>query len=689
MTWRAVIIGLLGSFFIAGAGFINDRILELESFNNGHQLPIIVVGTLFVVVVAINPLLVRLGERWAFRPAELAVIVVLAMVACSIPGRGLMEQFTQVLVMPFHWNRVIPGWKENNLLEYAPQQCLVDVDEENYDRVVSAYIMGREATNRIPPPFFQRLREEWNRVPWDAWMPPLRTWVPMILLLGICSVCLSMVVHRQWSEHEFLSYPIANFTASLMEREPGKLFPVVLRNRLFWIGFAVVLGIRLNNGLCRWFPDYLIPIQLTWRLTPFGSIFPSIYKVQWGGSLLRLNLFPLVTAFAFFLSSEIALTLGISQFLWVLAALPMVTVGVNLSTDWIGGWQGWQRAGSYLAFALILLYTGRQYYREMFLGALGLGDKKLRKDPNMWATRLLLLAMVALMVLISRLGLEWPFAIILVLLILLSFVIVARISAETGLFFIQPRWMPFGVMIAAFGGFAMPPSAIVTAGLCCMVLCVDQSQSIMPYLVNGLKICERVKIRLDRIASLSYGMYVVGVVLAIAVVLVASYDFGTPTNYHWSYKRLPIMSFRASQPEVLRLKAMGSLTEAETLPWYQRLGRIMPARNFLWAFGLGFVLVLVFSALRLRVSWWPLHPVVFMLWATYPISTTCWSFFIGWIIKKLTVRFGGNRAANRIKPLMIGVIAGEIVGALVFMVVGAIYFAVMGKKPISYRYFPR
>ncbi len=474
----------------------------------------------------------------------------------------------------------------------------------------------------------------------------------------------------------------------MLERAPGSAYPAALRNRLFWIGFLIVLAIRVNNGLCVWFPDFLVPVKLTWLLTPFAVVMPWLLKVQYGGELLRLDLFPLVVAFAFFLSSEISFTLGVSQLAWVLFALPMVTVGVNLSTDWIGGWQGWERAGAYLAFALILMYTGRQYYKEVLLGAFGLRRSE-AATSNRWAMRLLLVSTLLLMVLVARLGLEWPLAVILVLLTLLSLVVLSRISAETGLFFIQPRWIPFGVMMAAFGGFTMPPSAIITAGFVCMVLAVDQSQSLMPYLINGLKICERVAIKPLQTARLSYAVFAVGVIVAIAVVLVCTYDMGAPTDYNWSHQRIPTMPFRAAEPEIMRLQGMGSLADAEALPWTQRLGRIAPTENFLWAFGAGFGLVLVCSALRLRLPWWPIHPVMFMLWATYPMATTCWSFFFGWLIKVFAVRFGGNRAALRLRPLMIGIISGEILAALVFMIAGAIYFFSTGQKPLVYRYFPR
>ena len=54
MTLRALILGFAASMFIAGAGYINDRVLNLESFNNGHQVPIIVLGLMFVWVTVCN-----------------------------------------------------------------------------------------------------------------------------------------------------------------------------------------------------------------------------------------------------------------------------------------------------------------------------------------------------------------------------------------------------------------------------------------------------------------------------------------------------------------------------------------------------------------------------------------------------------------------------------------------------------
>jgi hypothetical protein len=694
MTVRALILGFAASLFIAGAGYINDRVLRLESFNNGHQVPIIVLGLVFVWVTCINPLLFRVRKRLAFRPAEIALVVALTMASCGISGRGLMEQFAQMLVMPHHWERITPGWKEHKLLDYAPKQALVDPEPEN--DVVTAFIQGKDANEQEGNTVWERTKTRIDRVPWRQWRTPLATWLPMVLLVTMASVALALVVHRQWSSHEHLQYPIAQFTTALIEREPDRAYGNIFRNRLFWIGFGACFLIRLNNGLCNWFPDYLIPVRLDFSLWPFANKWQSIRLAPWYGGLLNLKVFPLVIAFAFFLSSEVALTLGSSQILWAMFSIPMVKAGISLNTDYdIGGWQGWHRAGSYTAFTLILLYTGLYYYGTLCRKAVCFWEA-VKEDQRaaVWAFRVLVFSVAGLIVLAMRLGMAWPIAAATVLLMMMTFLIVSRISAETGLFFIQPGWQPFGALMALMGGYAMGPEGIVVSALFCGALCIDQSQALMPYLINGLKICEGQKISPVKTANTTFVMYVMGVALAVFVVIVASYHFGTPTEYNWSFQRIPTMAFRAAEPEVLRLRALKQLDESRQLTPIERITHIKPKDGFkrdgfVWAAGTGFLFVLVFAILRLRVPKWPLHPCLFLIWATYPLSVMSNSFLMGWVVKKCALKFGGNRVVQKLKPLAIGTIAGEIFGALVFMAVGAIYYWVQGKNPINYRYFPR
>jgi hypothetical protein len=104
--------------------------------------------------------------------------------------------------------------------------------------------------------------------------------------------------------------------------------------------------------------------------------------------------------------------------------------------------------------------------------------------------------------------------------------------------------------------------------------------------------------------------------------------------------------------------------------------------------GSGFVLVLITSLLRLRFTWWPLHPVLFLCWGTYPAMAFSASLMVGWMIKTAVTKFGGGKKYHELKPLMIGIIAGDLLGGLLFMAVSGIYYARTGIAPMNYWIFP-
>jgi hypothetical protein len=148
------------------------------------------------------------------------------------------------------------------------------------------------------------------------------------------------------------------------------------------------------------------------------------------------------------------------------------------------------------------------------------------------------------------------------------------------------------------------------------------------------------------------------------------------------------MTFRAAETAIDQLAFADRLGASKDLSLWERIANIRPQAGFLWFAGAGLVLVLVVGALRLRFHWWPLHPVVFLVWQTWPMVMFCHSFLIGWLAKRVVVRFGGRRLFHHCQALMIGVIAGDILGGAVFIVVGAIYYAFTGTAPVKYEIFP-
>jgi hypothetical protein len=68
--------------------------------------------------------------------------------------------------------------------------------------------------------------------------------------------------------------------------------------------------------------------------------------------------------------------------------------------------------------------------------------------------------------------------------------------------------------------------------------------------------------------------------------------------------------------------------------------------------------------------WFPLHPLGYIAAATYPISQLWFSFFLGWLIKTIMVKYGGSDGIGKLRPLMIGLILGNLTAMIFWMLVG-------------------
>ena len=90
----------------------------------------------------------------------------------------------------------------------------------------------------------------------------------------------------------------------------------------------------------------------------------------------------------------------------------------------------------------------------------------------------------------------------------------------------------------------------------------------------------------------------------------------------------------------------------------------------------------------LRYPRWPLHPVMFLILGGWQSRTLAVSFLLGWFIKVMVTKYGGATVYRRLKPLMIGIIAGDIFGAMLPIFVGAVYYFWTGELPKSYRVLP-
>ena len=317
MTPRAIVLGLVGVLFVCSYTYFNDAVIHQTMFV-GNNMPISVYGGLVLFVLLLNPLLARVGRRLAFSERELTVVLVMTLSSCCIPGSGLMRTFTSTLLLPHHYARTNPGWQSQHVLEMVPAPMLVDVSAGE-DMVVNGFVQGAAAAGSNIA-FWQ--------VPWASWASCLLFWLPLILSFWLALIGLSLVVHRQWAEHERLPYPIAEFAHALLPRDQGARSSL-FRDPLFWAGVLPVMLIHLNNYAVQCLPAKLIEIRTTLN---FSSLAQYLETLSQGGAwfLFWPRIYFTAVAFAYFLATDVSLSLGLGPIAYAFVVGKLRRYGISV-----------------------------------------------------------------------------------------------------------------------------------------------------------------------------------------------------------------------------------------------------------------------------------------------------------------------------------------------------------------------
>ena len=339
MTIRATVVGLLLGLGIAVFGYFNDYVLK-QAYVASDIVPISVYGLLILGLLLVNPLLWHLG-RAQLTGAEWCVIVSLMLVACVIPGPGLMWNFSNSLVMPHHFESINPGWQQDNLLSYAPSAMLIDPGK-NYDRAVGGFIVGLRSRKLIG----------FREVPWKAWRRTLAFWLPLIGLSFTAGICLILVVHRQWAYRERLRYPVADFASQLMLGAGERRWAAMFHQRRFWIGFLPTFIILLINGYHAWAPESL-QIYLGVPLGGVRNRWPVLLGIPFPAqTMFNPQFFFAAIGLAYFVSSDVSFSVGMSTVFWSVMFLVLGRAGVDMS-------------GGYLALLHFCGTHGRDSWRSL------------------------------------------------------------------------------------------------------------------------------------------------------------------------------------------------------------------------------------------------------------------------------------------------------------------------------------
>lgn len=661
VTWRSVLLGLLGVALICGLTPYNDYVVN-NTFLVGNYLPMGLLLLFVVFSLVVNAPLAKLRRSWALTTGEISVAFAMALVSCALPSSGLMRYLPANLVVfhhqagqnPDHADLLrtldLPTW-------IFPRTQSEDLQFKANDPVIRHFI------ERIPQLQDKSFLERVWEMPWGAWLMPAVTWSVLMAFLGGMILCGVVIVRRQWADNERLPFPLAGVFQSVIEPpEPGKLLNPLLSSKVFWLAFSAVFFIHGLNALAEYFPRNIPKIPLFYDFFGVLSQPPQAYT-EW--YFKRSQLYFCVIGLAFFLQSSVSFSL----WFFVVALQVVIMVLGTYQLEFSDGMRADQNFGGIVAFAVSILFVGRAHWvlvmRQMVRGRRGdePAGRYMSYPVAGWGLLACTLGVYAWLVAV---GCTWIGAAVLVLLVQMFFLVVARVVSETGIPFLQvnAQVFRFWTFLAPMGVRTTPNTFFFSAWFHGLFV-HDMRESAAVFTGQALRVADQGAYEQESgwrrtwplAACLALALSV-GFVIAGAAMLYTEYSYAAPLDRGGVP---PINSYAITgQPlgQILEPSVNYALGGTGANDKHSTVGH--------FSFGAGLTAFL--AAMRLRFAAWPFHPVGFLLMNTYPMRMIWFSVFMGWLCKTLVVRFGGIEMFRALRPAFMGLIVGEAAAVAFWLV---------------------
>lgn len=631
-TWRAVFLGLLVTIFV------NTMSMYSECHGSGNfswsYLP---EGAMvpFVLLVGLNGLMRRLLPPLALSAGELLVVFVMGLISNST-SVFLMFMQLAAIVAPHYYASAANKW-EQQLIPHMPPELIVN------DRLAAKWMH-----EGLPPG---------APIPWGAWAGPLAWWVPFILVMLLTGYALVALFARQWQEHERLSYPLMQLPLLLAGAGPRHSRRAFAAQPLFWIGLVVPVFFFTLASLRVLYPSLpKLPMDVNGviRLATFvGKKAPPMYFwFNW-----------LVLGLGWFVPLELLFSVWFFYLLrWVeVSALNVLGLTLGPSGFFMWGQDAiscWQAGGAFFVLALTSLYTGRRYLRERLREALA-GKPGYPDDPLPGRRVWLLLAgglgfMVAWLV---HFHVPLGAAALFVLMVMVIYLAISRVLCEAGVFYFTPPLIAQNFTIFALGPNSIGPAGMATLGL--SYSWHGDVQTVLPGLAaESFSLRKYAGLRGTQFTGLVGLTVLVGMATIIWFTLWAGYREGAGTWKTWAFV------------------IWGPQTYGQVLSQMQ--APFGPSISHLSVFGAGALVMLLLTWARLRLNWFPFHPIGFAVSASFTVGYTVWfSFLLAWLIKGVVLRYFGLPAFRQVVPFFLGLGAGAYAGKLIALVTVTLFGKVL------------
>jgi len=663
VTWRAMLLGLALSVLVAA---VNCWISVLYNvfFLGGIQMPFASVFVLLALVLVVNGPL-----RWLQRSVPV--------ISRVLPPFSSVELLTIYCMTLFAALVSTPG-ADNFFLTAAPTLFYLSTRENGWADLFYQYVPahfapgwnGRTFEHQVIEPLYNG-GLSFGQIPWHAWAVMLIAWsVFLLLTYGMLFFC-ALAMRKQWVENEALVFPLVVLPLQMVEvtldgraARPGAFWG----DKGMWMGFAIAAALHALRGLNSFYPD--APVASVNQINPVWFV---LTEAPWNAAgAFKAELFLGGIGVAFLLTREVSLSFWFFFLSVMLEKVAVTQLGfptLSMPADTSQGqpiFITFQAVGGWVMMALMLLWTAREHLSGLARAAFGVGSSSAASgrdshEDEPFSPRVIVLGFVAclagLLAWCAFSGINLLYAGAFLVIYLGASLVIARLVVEGGFLFPQIPFSPLEWMTTAmFSTQAVGAANLTRLSFLQPPLLSDMRTSVLPAFLHTLKIAGDLK--LGRAATRRLlGACLAAVALAfgttIVVSLYALYSRGGLTGYSW---------FAYVGPQTMFNGTAGALRGGQGFE-AQRVGWI--------ALGAGVVYLLM--AARARVLWFPLHPLGYIVASGYPMTRLWFSFFIGWLVKSLVMRFGGEDAAAPVRPFMIGLIFGNLSAMVFWAILSLIY----------------
>ena len=582
----------------------------------------------FILVLFINPGLRQVGKEWSFTTQELLLIFAMMMVATAIPTRGVTGVLLAMISGPHYYATAENQWADLVLPHTKDWMVVAPGDGLRH--------------------FYEGVSAAESAV-WDVWVKPLLGWLILFVALWTAVLCLMVILRRQWMDRERLTYPVMQVPLSMAEVDPDRAIPAFFRQPATWIGFAFPFLMGSLDALHVYFPSFPRFLARTPRLITLRN------TVE-----LRLRINPIMFGFAYLVNLRVSLSLWFFYLLFEFAEGACEIVGIT-NSEKLGVWTNsgqvspifsHQSMGAMIVFVGFGLWTAREHLRDVLHRAW----KDIRDHREIVTDRNAVLGFgigtIVVIGWLSSAGLPLWASIVVVGVAFVVFLSLTRAIVDGGLATIVPAMIPLGFTLSAFGTDALGVSGLVALSFS-LVWIGDLLTFMMAPAAHAIRITHDSDSRERGTHFLALlGSMVLSLLVSVGVMISLGHAHGA-ANLHQQY----FHGF-AKYPADITAQKLQNPTAPNAGGW-------------MWT-GVGAAIMGLLTFASYQFSWWPLHPLGYMVSPAWIMRSLWFAFFVAWAIKSLVIKFGGLRAFEQTRPVAYGVIIGQIVVAGFWLVIDII-----------------